>query len=113
MQTSSFFGMPWLKRTAGALRRAPVEYFHVVFTLPHALNALAQGNPKPIYDALCRAASETLLSFGRSPRWLGGEIGATRVAHTWGQNLGQHIHVHCLATGGALLYAGDPVWGPR
>jgi hypothetical protein len=103
MQTTSFFGMPWLKRTAGALRRAPpVDYSHVVFTLPHALNALAQGNPKPIYDALCRAASETLLSFGRSPRWLGGEIGATRVAHTWGQNLGQHLHVHCVVTGGAL-----------
>ncbi len=79
-----------------------MEYFHVVFTLPHALNALAQGNPKQIYDALFRAASETLQDFGRNPRWLGGELGATLVLHTWGQNLGQHIHVHCVVTGGAL-----------
>jgi hypothetical protein len=60
------------------------------------------GNPKPIYDALFRAASETLLQFGRNPRWLGGELGATLVLHTWGQNLSQHIHVHCVVTGGAL-----------
>jgi hypothetical protein len=90
----------WLQARLAEL--LPVEYFHVVFTLPHALNRLAQGNPKPIYDALFRAASETLLQFGRNPRWLGGELGATQVAHTWGQNLSQHIHVHGVVTGGAL-----------
>ena len=80
----------------------PVPYFHVVFTLPHALNALAQGNPRLIYGLLCKAAAETLLAFGENPRWLGGEIGVTLVLHTWGQNLNQHLHVHALVTGGGL-----------
>jgi hypothetical protein len=73
-----------------------------VFTLPHELNTLAQGNPALIYRLLFKAASETLLEFGRNPRWLGGELGITMVLHTWGQTLGQHIHVHCIVTAGAL-----------
>jgi hypothetical protein len=88
-----------------AARRAdllPIPYFHVVFTLPHALNALAQGNPRVIYTLLFRAAAETLLTFGRDPRHLGGTIGITAILHTWGQTLTQHLHVHCLVTGGAL-----------
>ncbi len=88
-----------------AARRAellPIPYFHVVFTLPHALNALAQGNPRVIYALLFRAAADTLLTFGRDPRHLGGTIGVTAILHTWSQNLGQHLHVHCLVTGGAL-----------
>ncbi len=80
----------------------PVEYFHVVFTLPHALNALAQGNPRVIYTLLFRAARHTLLAFGRDPRHLGGEIGVTAILHTWGQTLCQHLHLHCVVTGGAL-----------
>jgi hypothetical protein len=80
----------------------PIPYFHVVFTLPHALNALAQGNPRVIYALLFRAAADTLLIFGRDPRHLGGTIGITAVLHTWGQTLTQHVHVHCLVTGGAL-----------
>ena len=63
---------------------------------------VAQGNPALIYKLLFKAASQTLLEFGRYPRWLGGELGITMVLHTWGQNLGQHIHVHCIVTGGAL-----------
>jgi putative transposase/transposase-like zinc-binding protein len=88
-----------------AARRAdllPIPYFHVVFTLPHALNALAQGNPRVIYTLLFRAAADTLLTFGRDPRHLGGTIGITAILHTWGQNLSQHLHLHCLVTGGAL-----------
>jgi hypothetical protein len=80
----------------------PIPYFHVVFTLPHALNALAQGNPRVIYTRLFRAAADTLLTFGRDPRHLGGTIGVTAILHTWGQTLTQHLHVHCLVTGGAL-----------
>jgi hypothetical protein len=80
----------------------PIPYFHVVFTLPHALNALAQGNPRVIYTLLFRAAAETLLAFGRDPTHLGGTIGITAVLHTWGQTLTQHVHVPCLVTGGAL-----------
>jgi hypothetical protein len=88
-----------------AARRAellPIPYFHVVFTLPHALNALAQGNPRVVYDLLFRAATETLLTFGRNPRHLGGTIGVTAILHTWSQTLTQHLHLHCVVTGGAL-----------
>ena len=81
-----------------AARRAellPVPYFHLVFTLPHELNALAQGNPRAIYALLFAARlGQTLLEFGANPRWLGGEIAATLVLHTWGQTLTQHLHVH-------------------
>src|SRR5713226_1078801 len=88
-----------------AARRAellPIPYFHVVFTLPHSLNPLAQGNPRVLYTLLFRAAADTLLTFGRDPRHLGGTIGVTTILHTWGQNLAQHLHLHCLVTGGAL-----------
>jgi hypothetical protein len=90
----------------------PVPYFHLVFTLPHELNALARGNPRPIYELLFAAASATLREFGRNPRWAGGEIAATLVLHTWGQTLTQHLHVHALIAGGAL--APDARWiAPR
>ena len=95
-----------------AARRAellPVPYFHVVFTLPHAVNALAQGNPRVVYTLLFRAAADTLLTFGRDRRHLGGTIGITAVLHTWGQNLSQHLHLHCLVTGGALA-ADESCW---
>jgi hypothetical protein len=88
-----------------AARRAellPVPYFHVVFTLPHALNALAQGNPRVIYALLFKSAADTLIEFGENPRWLGGQIAATLVLHTWGQRLDQHLHLHCLVAAGAL-----------
>ena len=93
-----------------AARRAdllPIPYFHVVFTLPHDVNALAQGNPRVIYALLFRAAADTLLTFGRDPRHLGGTIGITAILHTWGQNLSQHLHLHCLVTGGALAADGS------
>jgi putative transposase/transposase-like zinc-binding protein len=80
----------------------PIPYFHCVFTLPHALNPVAQGNPRVLYALLFQTAWETLQTFGRDPKWLGGDLGATLVLHTWGQNLDQHLHVHCLVTGGAL-----------
>ena len=84
-----------------AARRAdllPIPYFHVVLTLPHLLNALAQGNPRVIYALLFRAAADTLLTFGRDPRHLGGTVGITAILHTWGQALTQHLHLHCLVT---------------
>ena len=84
----------------------PIPYFHVVFTLPHDLNALAQGNPRVLYTLLFRAAADTLLAFGRDPRQLGGTVGITAILHTWGQNLSQHLHLHCLVTGGALARDG-------
>jgi len=92
-----------------AARRAellPVEYFHVVFTLPHALNALAQGNPRVLYTLLFHAVAATLTTFGRDPRHLGGDVGGTAILHTWGQNLSQHLHLHCVVPGGALAQDG-------
>ena len=84
----------------------PIEYFHVVFTLPHALNPLAQSHPRLIYRLLFQAAASTLTRFGRDPHHLGGDLGGTAVLHTWGQTLTQHVHVHCLVTGGALAHDG-------
>ncbi|HEV8718824.1 MAG TPA: IS91 family transposase [Candidatus Binatia bacterium] len=78
----------------------PIPYFHVVFTLPDPINSVAQFNQSLIYNLLFKAASETLLEFGQ--RHLGGEIGVTAVLHTWGQTLQQHLHLHCIVTGGAL-----------
>jgi len=90
----------WLAARRAAL--LPVEYFHVVFTLPHTLNPLAQGNPRVFYGLLFRAARETLAAFGDDPRHLGGEIGGIAILHTWGQTLEQHLHLHCVVPGGAL-----------
>lgn len=84
----------------------PVPYYHLVFTLPHELNAIAQGRLREICGMLFAAASQTLVEFGHNPRWLGGEIAATVVLHTWGQTLNQHLHVHCLIAAGALSETG-------
>ena len=84
----------------------PIPYFHVVFTLPHTLNSLAQSHPRLIYRLLFQAAASTLTRFGRDPRQLGGDLGGTAVLHTWGQTLTQHVHVHCVVTGGALAPGG-------
>jgi hypothetical protein len=94
----------WLQARRAEL--LPVEYFHVVFTLPHELNPLAQGNPRVIYNLLFRAALDTLLTFGRDPKHLGGDLGVTALLHTWGQTLSQHLHLHCVVTGGALARDG-------
>ena len=94
-----------------AARRAellPVPYYHLVFTLPHEFHTLAQGNPRALYAMLFAAAAQTLVEFGENPRWLGGEIAATLVLHTWGQTLTQHLHAHCLVAAGALSHEG--VW---
>ena len=80
----------------------PVDYFHVVFTLPHTLNALIRVNPRRLYGLLFQAAAATLLTFARDPKCLGGEPAITMVLHTWGQNLTEHAHVHCVVSGGGL-----------
>ena len=85
----------------------PVPYFHLVFTLPHALHGLVAGHPRLIYETLFAAASGTLTEFAASPRHLGGEAAYTLVLHTWKQDLGRHVHVHALVAGGALAPAGE------
>jgi hypothetical protein len=85
----------------------PVPYFHLVFTLPHALNGLIARHPRRLYTCLFAAVSSTLCEFAANPRWLGGEPAFTLVLHTWKQDLGRHVHVHALVAGGALTTAGD------
>lgn len=84
----------------------PVPYFHLVFTLPHALNPLLRVNQRALYTLLFQAAIQTLQEFARDPQHLGAELGITAVLHTWGQTLTEHIHVHCIVTGGGLSLDG-------
>jgi Putative transposase/Transposase zinc-binding domain len=90
----------WLDRQSADL--LPVEYFHVVFTLPNALGALGLQNPTLLYGALFRAAAASLLTLASDPKHLGAEIGFLAVLHTWGQTLTLHPHVHCVVPGGGL-----------
>lgn len=78
----------------------PCKYYHVVFTLPHSLNATVMGNRRAMYTLLFNAAHDTLHTFGTDPRYLGGKVGIISVLHTWGQNLSFHPHVHCIVSGG-------------
>ena len=90
----------WLaERSADLL---PVEYFHVVFTLPAPVAAIAKQNKAVVYGLLFEAASETLKTIAADPRHLGAEIGMTMVLHTWGQTLTYHPHVHVIVPGGGL-----------
>ena len=80
----------------------PVEYFHVVFTLPDTFNALALINKRVVYNVLFEAVAQTLLDVGANPKHLGARIGFLAILHTWGQNLSLHPHVHCIVPGGGL-----------
>jgi hypothetical protein len=80
----------------------PIPYFHVVFTLPSELNPLVSMNRKVLYDLLFRSVSETLMELANDPKHLGAEIGSIGILHTWGQNLMDHPHIHCIVTGGGL-----------
>ena len=78
----------------------PVEYFHVVFTLPEEVAALAFHNQEVVYGILFRTAARTLLTIARNPQHLGAELGFFTILHTWGQNLLYHPHLHCVVPGG-------------
>ena len=91
--------------------RLPVPYFHVVFTLPHALNPLLRVNRARLYGLLFRLAARTLRTFARDPRHLGAEPAVTMVLHTWGRTLEEHYHVHCVVSGGGLSFDGRS-WVP-
>jgi hypothetical protein len=80
----------------------PVEYFHVVFTVPQRIAAIAYQNKAVAYDMLFAAAVETLTTIAADPKHLGAQIGLTAVLHTWGQTLTYHPHVHCIVPGGGL-----------
>ena len=80
----------------------PIPYFHVVFTLPSELHALALRNKKEVYGLLLKASADTLQTLAADPKHLGAQIGFISIVHTWGQNLMDHPHVHCIVTGGGL-----------
>ena len=80
----------------------PVQYFHVVFSIPSELNPLVIMNQRVLYNLLFRAVSETLLELSANPTHLGARIGFITILHTWGQNLMDHPHVHCVVPGGGL-----------
>lgn len=85
----------------------PVEYFHVVFTVPTGIAEIALQNKKAMYAVLLRASAETLQQIAADPKHLGARIGVLSVLHTWGQNLLHHPHVHCVVPGGGLSPDGD------
>jgi hypothetical protein len=85
----------------------PVDYFHVVFTLPSALGPLALRNQKIVYTLLFRCAAQALLEVAADPKHLGARLGVLAILHTWGQQLTHHPHVHCIVPGGGLSPAGD------
>lgn len=102
----------WIRKQRASLM--PVRYYHWIFTLPAVLRPLALQNPKPIYALLLDAGAQTLLQFGEER--FGARLGVTALLHTWGQNLIEHPHVHCLVTGGGLVVkpGRPPEWrGPK
>jgi hypothetical protein len=88
-------------------RLLPVDYFHVVFTLPEQLQPLVLKNQRLLYNLLFGAASQALLKLADDSRRLGAQPGITSVLHTWGQNLRFHPHLHCVVTGGGLAPNGQ------
>ena len=90
----------WLSRRRAEL--LPVSYFHIVFTLPHELSALALQNKRLLYDLLFRTSAATLPKLARDPKHLGANIGFLGVLHTWGQNLQHHPHIHYVVPAGGL-----------
>ena len=90
----------WLEDRQAEL--LPVPYYHVVFTLPAAIGAVAFQNKAAVYDLLFRTAAETLTTLAADPKHLGARIGLTAVLHTWGSALTHHPHVHVIVPGGGL-----------
>ncbi|OED35918.1 transposase [Chromatiales bacterium (ex Bugula neritina AB1)] len=85
----------------------PVEYFHVVFTLPPLIGDIAYQNKAVIYNILFSAASQTLLKIGMDPKHLGAKLGVTAVLHTWGSAMTHHPHLHCIVPGGGVSTQGQ------
>jgi hypothetical protein len=95
----------WLQARQADL--LPVEYYHVVFTLPAPISAIAYTNKERVYGLLFDIAAETLRTIAADPRHLGARIGATLVLHTWGSQLTHHPHVHGIVPGGGIAVDGD------
>jgi hypothetical protein len=95
----------WIKDRQAELLACP--YFHVVFTLPEEIAAIAYQNKAVVYNLLFAATAETLRTIAADPKHLGAEIGFFAVLHTWGQTLVHHPHLHCVVPGGGLSADGE------
>ena len=92
----------WLEKRMREL--LPVGYYHFVFTLPHKLNEIFLQNKKEMYSILFKAASQTVLELSRDTKHLGADTGLITVLHTWGQNMMEHPHLHCIMPAGGLSF---------
>jgi hypothetical protein len=92
----------WIHKRSKSL--LPVDYFHMVFTVPEQLNSLILYNQKEMYNILFASVSETLIELARDKKYLHADIGFTGILHTWGQNLMYHPHIHCIVPGGGLSF---------
>jgi len=95
----------WLEARQADL--LPVEYYHLVFTLPAPISDLAYSNKAVIYTILFKAAAETVQTIAADPRHLGARVGLTLVLHTWGSTMIHHPHVHGIVPGGGLSIDGE------
>lgn len=95
----------WLEDRQAEL--IPADYFHVVFTLPEQIAAIAYQNKAVVYEILFQATAQTLRTIAADPKHLGAEIGFIAILHTWSQNLQHHPHLHCVVPGGGLSADGE------
>jgi hypothetical protein len=91
----------------------PIPYFHVVFTIPKELRAIAYQNQAIVYGLMFQCVADTLLTIAGDDKHLGAKLGITAVLHTWGSNLSFHPHIHCILTGGGLTPRQDQWIGSR
>ena len=94
----------WLAERQAEL--LPLEYYHVVFTLPAPISDIAYHNKAVVYDLLFKATAQTLRTIAADPKHLGARIGFTAVLHTWGSAMTHHPHLHCIVPGGGLSHDG-------
>jgi hypothetical protein len=94
--------LQWLEKRINEL--LPAGYYHLVFTIPHELNPLCRQNKKVMYDLLFKAASKTVLELAKDTKHLGADTGLITVLHTWGQNMLEHPHLHCIMPAGGLSF---------
>jgi hypothetical protein len=95
----------WLEARQAEL--LPIDYFHVVFTLPEELRDLAYQNKSVVYDLLFKTVTDTLLTIAADQKHLGAKVGVMAVLHTWGSTLVHHPHLHCIVTGGGCAVDRD------
>lgn len=99
-QCQSLAKVKWLNNRKKEL--IPVQYFHMVFTVPDFLNPVFLYNKRTMYNLLFRSVKETLLEVAGNPDNIGADIGFISILHTWGQNLNLHPHIHCIVPGGGF-----------